>query len=698
MNNMSTTTYTYHAITSPGVCINDTTMTIVIQNLLAVDDLFTGTPINTLTGGLTPSVFNNDLYNGGSLLTSGIDRALSIVDISATPAVAFLPAFSLDDNGNIMIPPGTPPATYYIKYKIFNRMCYPALISTATATLIINYADIVTPQITPGVRANNLVTSVDLQSNGKIIIAGPFTTYNNINCNAIARLNMDLTFDPSFDVTGSIPERYYPYAMKVIQNQGDNYNKILLGGSFRGWSGGTNGTCIARLFTDGSIDYTFNSGALREPTSHRGATMEFDSTYSAGVIFSIYVYPDDGTPMSGKILIGGQFNTYNGWPANKLALLNADGSYDNSTSFNTKINTLINPNILQATEGFNSAVGGIIVQQDKKIIVAGAFSWFNGVPKNGILRLKPSGDLDTDYNSSFTGSNSGFTENPLSSGFASLNKKLVLQPDGKLIVGGSFTRYNDVIANNLVRIHDNGKLDETFVTGSGFNNTTPNPNTREPGIVRDLILDTTYPEKIRLYVAGDFTRYNGAPCDEIIRIKCGTAAGPGSSDGTNETIGTGRFSLLGGGPNGYENGPVWCMKKQPGDGKIVIGGKFTTYGFGMPALNVTRILPVNDLFTNEARSSFTYYDSEPEIDLSAKEDFIIYPNPTSGIINFNSAGFNDTPYSIVVYNVMGQKVFEKQNATKEITSINLPDLTEGSYFISFSNSDKTITKTVIINK
>src|SRR5262249_1632536 len=67
---------------------------------------------------------------------------------------------------------------------------------------------------------------------------------------------------------------------------------------------------VARLTTNGVVDPTFNPGIGTD-----------------GPIRAVALQPD------GKILIGGDFNSYNGTNVNFLARLNVDGSLD--TSFNT---------------------------------------------------------------------------------------------------------------------------------------------------------------------------------------------------------------------------------------------------------------------------------------------------------------------------------------------------------------------------
>ncbi|MBC7693805.1 MAG: T9SS type A sorting domain-containing protein [Burkholderiales bacterium] len=81
----------------------------------------------------------------------------------------------------------------------------------------------------------------------------------------------------------------------------------------------------------------------------------------------------------------------------------------------------------------------------------------------------------------------------------------------------------------------------------------------------------------------------------------------------------------------------------------------------------------------------------------ATNDLILYPNPSAGIINFITSAFGERPFSIYLYSTLGQKVFEKANVTTKESELNLTDLPTGTYFITFSNGNKTITKTIILN-
>ena len=223
---------------------------------------------------------------------------------------------------------------------------------------------------------------------------------------------------------------------------------------------------------------------------------------------------------------------------------------------------------------------------------------------------------------------------------------------------------------------------QCFAVGSGFDNDIPNPITGRYGLVRDLILDDINGE-LKLYVCGDFTKYKGVAVDEIIRLNCLINAG--NIDNS--------FTLAGGGPNGTNNGPIWCMKKQ-GDGKIIIGGQFSNYA-GLSALNVTRIFPAAPSI--EARMASEFYESEPEIDLFADTEIVLYPNPTKDKINFMNNNVFENNFTIAIYNSIGQKV-QENNFVVTDTQINVSSLSNGTYFIRFTDGLKTVTKAVIIKQ
>lgn len=102
------------------------------------------------------------------------------------------------------------------------------------------------------------VNHVGVLPDGKIIIIGVFTSYGGVTRNGIARLNADGTNDASFNTGGTgfgtTSSTNYPYKL-IVQSDG----KIVVVGSFSSYNGNAVGR-IVRLNADGTIDNTFNSG------------------------------------------------------------------------------------------------------------------------------------------------------------------------------------------------------------------------------------------------------------------------------------------------------------------------------------------------------------------------------------------------------------------------------------------------------
>jgi uncharacterized delta-60 repeat protein len=112
----------------------------------------------------------------------------------------------------------------------------------------------------------------------------------------------------------------------------------------------------------------------------------------------------------GKIVVVGFFSQYNTVTANYIIRLNSDGSVD--TSFNIG-------------SGFNYYVFNIVQQTDGKFVIIGAFTSYNGVSANRIIRLNLDGSVDTSFN---TGS-----------GFNQTLAKIAIQSDGKFVIAGNLT-------------------------------------------------------------------------------------------------------------------------------------------------------------------------------------------------------------------------------------------------------------------
>ncbi len=326
------------------------------------------------------------------------------------------------------------------------------------------------------------------QEDGKIIVGGYFSTYNGIPTLNIARLNTNGSLDGTFSYGNGLT----PY-VSTIARQADG--KILVGGSFTVFAQSTVGR-IVRLNSDGSLDTLFSQG---------------NSGFN-GSVSDIVVQPD------GKILVSGEFTTYNGISSSHIARLNSDGTLDTYFYVGT---------------GFGDTVYRMALYPDGKILASGYFTYYKGTHIYKIARLNSDGTLDT----TFTQAGSGINQ------FANA---IVILPDGKILVGGAFTSYNEISAPRLLRLNADGSLDTTFTqTGTGIN--------------EGSVMAIATQKDGKIIAGGYFSTYNGVSKSRLLRLNT-----DGSLDTTFSQVGTGL------------NGNVTAIAVQS-DGKILVGGLFATY-------------------------------------------------------------------------------------------------------------------------
>ena len=242
------------------------------------------------------------------------------------------------------------------------------------------------------------VYAVALQNDGKIVIGGLFINVGGVSRPYLARLKADGTLDQSFapDVGNTVTSVY-------LQTDG----KILIGGYFT-TVGGQNRTRLARLNADGSVDLTFQNASVSDAPG------------------TIAVQAD------GKILIGGFFTTVGGQAQNGSARLNADGTLDSAFA----------PNI-------SGPVTKFVFQSNGKIIVGGFFQNVGGQPRTSVARLNPDGSLDQTF------------QNPMIG--AGNVTDLSLQPNGKIVIGGDFSVIAGQERNDVARLNADGSFDPTFL-------------------------------------------------------------------------------------------------------------------------------------------------------------------------------------------------------------------------------------------
>ncbi|MEK7676192.1 MAG: immunoglobulin domain-containing protein [Verrucomicrobiota bacterium] len=239
------------------------------------------------------------------------------------------------------------------------------------------------------------VSALAVQTDGWILAGGFFTNVNKALRKSIARLNPDGSVETNFTAGGGVN-----YRVNCLALQDDG--KILVGGEFAS-VGGLFRNNIARLNKDGSPDTSFNPGW--------GAD---------GAVRAVAIQPDR------KIVAGGSFSLLDLTPRSRVARLNADGSLDAS---------------FKPGSGANDDVLTVAVQSDGKILIGGKFTQLNGVDCLRVARLLTDGTVDRTFDTSDgpDGQVSG----------------LAVRPDGRVLIGGAFTKINGVSRQSIAQLHGN---------------------------------------------------------------------------------------------------------------------------------------------------------------------------------------------------------------------------------------------------
>ncbi|RZJ58633.1 MAG: hypothetical protein EOO45_26650, partial [Flavobacterium sp.] len=186
-----------------------------------------------------------------------------------------------------------------------------------------------------------------------------------------------------------------------------------------------------------------------------------------------------------------------------------------------------------------------------------------------------------------------------------------LQPDGKIVAGGAFTVYDGTAAGNITRLTANGGLDSTFNTGSGAD-----------GLIEKVVLQ---PDG-KIIAVGAFTSFNGQPANRIVRL---------NSDGSIDTS----FQTGSG-----ANSQIRDVLLQP-DGKIVASGSFTTFN----ALNKRRVVRLNTNGSVDTGFTAVYPEYSTAFAVALQADGKIYVGQapmttTKSVYRLNSNGSLDSTY------------------------------------------------------
>ena len=363
-----------------------------------------------------------------------------------------------------------------------------------------------------GLGANGQTNAAALQSDGKMIIVGTFTSWNGTSAARVIRLQSDGTYDPTFNAAlGTGPAAG---ADRVLV-QSDN--KVVISGNLSTWSGSLASYRLVRLNSDGSLDAAFNTNIGTGPSG-------------TGLNSTVFGYAQQS---DGKLIIVGSFTSWNGTTVGRIVRLNTDGTLD--TDFSAKVGSGANNDVSRvnlqtsgklvltgsftswsgttvgrivrlntdgtldaafstnAGTGFNSFTYGSVVQSDDKIVVVGNFVSYNGTTANRVLRLNADGTLDT-----------AFTTN-VGAGPGSTAQRIALQNNGQILVAQGFTTWAGTTVGSLVRLNTNGTRDTAFTSTIGT------------ALTESQVMSMTVQGEKTL-VMGMFTSWNGTPVGRIVRI------------------------------------------------------------------------------------------------------------------------------------------------------------------------------------
>jgi uncharacterized delta-60 repeat protein len=191
---------------------------------------------------------------------------------------------------------------------------------------------------------------------------------------------------------------------------------------------------------------------------------------------------------------------------------------------------------------------------------------------------------------------------------------LKVQPDGKVVLGGTFTTYSGVSQNRLTRVNPNGFRDTTFNIGTGFNNS-----------VLSVLVDSNN----KILVGGAFTTYSGTNAGSLIRL---------NSDGSVDNT----FSGL---TSGF-SGAVSVREIIEVSGKYYIGGQWSTYN-GVSAPDLIRINNDGSIDTSFSATTYSGTSNVRGLGIQSSGKPIVAEDTT--VRRLNTDGSVDTTFTATSY-------------------------------------------------
>jgi hypothetical protein len=344
--------------------------------------------------------------------------------------------------------------------------------------------------------ANGSLSRV-IEVGGRFVIAGGFGGYNQRTENisnittlfpngAIDTIKIQTQRRPT--LTDTVTQKWFPkfnggtndYIRRIYPHQG----KILAAGDFRYYVkrtydkpnydftrdtvivDSTDIRQILRFNLDGSLDktYRFNTATNKGNVSANGPIDTYMHT--------------DATNLE-KLMVFGNFSTFDDQPAVRILRLAANGTIDPT----------FNPG-----SGADNGIGSLTYNAiTKKYFITGSFTKYNGKPANGMALLNEDGSLDESFSAkSFEGGYPGFARQI---------------SNGLIVVSGYFRKYNNITRNGFMVLTPTGSL------APGYNATGP-----FSGGLSDIVETRSADGKKALLLIGGFYRFDNQPANNMIRV------------------------------------------------------------------------------------------------------------------------------------------------------------------------------------
>lgn len=289
---------------------------------------------------------------------------------------------------------------------------------------------------------NGAPTGVSLAPNGDIAITGP--TVSNVlptsamfsTRSATGGLDRTFTADPYINPSATIGGAKPVIGAIAPLQDGRMYvagQFATYGGSIVNGAGGLSRSSLMRLLPDGSLDDAFADPQLENTKSPPAGQVSFPPMIDAMAV------QGDGSVIVVGIFdrVGVQFSREN------IARFLDNGELD--TAYWVRL---------------SGGAHAIALQPDGKAVVGGIFAGYKTgplgsettVPMGGVIRINADGTVD-----------STFSDPQLNVGsFGNTVKGIALQPDGKIIVVGSFNKVGAASVPSCIRLNSDGTLDAGF--------------------------------------------------------------------------------------------------------------------------------------------------------------------------------------------------------------------------------------------